>query len=55
MEEFWAEGDKEREMNLEIGALNDRNRVMVPKGQVGFINFIDKPLRRGRVACCPCL
>ena len=44
IEEFWEEGDKERELGLEIGMLNDRHKVVVPKSQVGFINFVTLPL-----------
>lgn len=44
IEEFWEEGDKERSLGLEIGMLNDRHKVVVPKSQVGFINFVTLPL-----------
>eukprot|EP00039_Didymoeca_costata_P012973 m.190192 g.190192 ORF g.190192 m.190192 type:complete len:648 (+) comp15638_c0_seq9:126-2069(+) len=44
MEEFWAEGDKELELGLEIGALNNRNVIEVPKAQIGFLNYITIPL-----------
>lgn len=44
MEEFYQEGDEERRLGLTIGALNDREKVFVPKAQVGFINFITLPL-----------
>lgn len=29
---------------MEVGALNDRHAVVIPKAQVGFINFIALPL-----------
>lgn len=44
MEEFYGEGDAERKLGLELGALNDREKLVVPKSQVGFINFIALPL-----------
>ena len=44
MEEFFAEGDREGQLGLEVGALNDREKVIIPKAQVGFINFIALPL-----------
>ena len=36
-EEFWLQGDKERQMNLNISFLCDRDTTNVPKSQVGFI------------------
>eukprot|EP00051_Salpingoeca_urceolata_P015892 m.208236 g.208236 ORF g.208236 m.208236 type:complete len:247 (-) comp18528_c0_seq7:269-1009(-) len=39
-------GDEERRLGLELGALNDRSNVVVPKSQVGFISFITMPLWR---------
>eukprot|EP00047_Mylnosiga_fluctuans_P017941 m.65637 g.65637 ORF g.65637 m.65637 type:complete len:802 (-) comp7344_c0_seq1:118-2523(-) len=42
--EFLNEGDDERRMNLEVGAMNDRKSMVIPKAQIGFINFIAKPL-----------
>eukprot|EP00037_Helgoeca_nana_P031032 m.391492 g.391492 ORF g.391492 m.391492 type:complete len:669 (+) comp28316_c0_seq11:5319-7325(+) len=44
MEEFCAEGDEERRQGLPLGPLNDRETMDIPKGQVGFINFIALPL-----------
>ena len=44
MDEFCEEGDEERRLGLEVGPLNDRETLNVPKGQVGFINFIALPL-----------
>lgn len=44
MTEFWFEGDEERRLELEVGTLNDRRTSVVPKAQVGFINFVALPL-----------
>ena len=44
LDEFFAEGDDEKAMGLDVGAMNDREKVVIPKAQVGFINFITKPL-----------
>ena len=44
LDEFFAEGDDEKAMGLDVGAMNDREKVVIPKAQVGFINFIIKPL-----------
>ena len=44
--EFWAQGDHERSLGLEVSPLCDRTSGMasVPQGQIGFINFIVRPL-----------
>ena len=35
--EFWKQGDSEREKNLTISFLCDRNNVDIPSSQVGFL------------------
>ncbi|CAE8612401.1 unnamed protein product, partial [Polarella glacialis] len=44
--EFWAQGDEERRLGLEVSPLCDRAGGMaaVPQGQLGFISFIVRPL-----------
>jgi len=37
MEEFYEEGDEEKMLGLDLGALNDRETVVVPKAQVGTV------------------
>ena len=44
MEEFFKQGDKEREMGLDISPLCDRNTTQVPQSQIGFIDYIVVPL-----------
>jgi cAMP-specific phosphodiesterase 4 len=45
VEEFYCQGDKERELDLPIGAINDRkNPIPEAKFQVGFISAIVLPL-----------
>jgi len=44
MEEFWRQGDKERDLKLEISPMCDRRIASVEKHQVGFIEFIVHPL-----------
>jgi cAMP-specific phosphodiesterase 4 len=44
MEEFWRQGDKERDLGLEISPMCDRRVASVEKHQVGFIEFIVHPL-----------
>jgi hypothetical protein len=44
-EEFWRQGDREKELGLAISSpLNDRANTNKPQGQVGFYNFICLPL-----------
>eukprot|EP00040_Diaphanoeca_grandis_P012522 m.63503 g.63503 ORF g.63503 m.63503 type:complete len:872 (-) comp23292_c0_seq1:210-2825(-) len=44
LEEFFEEGDAERELGLPLGALNDRNGVVAAKSQVGFLTYVVSPL-----------
>jgi len=44
--EFWAQGDEEKRLGLPLSPLCDREAEQwaVPKGQLGFINFVVLPL-----------
>mmetsp|Transcript_56398 Transcript_56398/g.123226 ORF Transcript_56398/g.123226 Transcript_56398/m.123226 type:complete len:592 (-) Transcript_56398:175-1950(-) len=44
-EEFWSQGDEEKVLGLDISPMCDRESGMksVPKGQMGFINFVIAP------------
>jgi hypothetical protein len=42
-EEFWRQGDLEKEKNLPVSFLCDRNTADVPKSQIGFIKGIIIP------------
>jgi len=42
-EEFWLQGDKEKSLGINVSYLCDRNKVNVPKDQVGFINGVILP------------
>lgn len=44
MEEFFRQGDKEKELGLPVGGLHDRDTTNIPKSQMGFIDFIVLPL-----------
>ncbi|XP_030636157.1 cAMP-specific 3',5'-cyclic phosphodiesterase 4C-like [Chanos chanos] len=44
MEEFFRQGDKERERGMEISAMCDKHTASVEKSQVGFIDYIVLPL-----------
>lgn len=41
--EFFAQGDKEKEMGLDITMMCDRNTTNVGGSQVGFIDFVVLP------------
>jgi len=43
-EEFFAQGDKEKELNLEPSFLMDREKPGVTKTQVGFFDYVALPL-----------
>ena len=42
-EEFFVQGDKEKELHLPVGDLNDRANINLAKSQIGFIDFIVLP------------
>jgi hypothetical protein len=44
LDEFFQQGDKEKEMGLPVGMLNDRDKVNRPGSQHGFITFLVSPL-----------
>jgi len=44
LDEFFAQGDKERELGVPVQFLNDRAKVSRPNSQVGFIEFVIAPL-----------
>ncbi|KFO77627.1 cAMP-specific 3',5'-cyclic phosphodiesterase 4D, partial [Cuculus canorus] len=44
MEEFFHQGDREREKGMEISPMCDKHTASVEKSQVGFIDFIAHPL-----------
>merc|ERR1719495_344915 len=43
MNEFFGQGDRERELGLQISNLCDRKTVEIPTAQLGFINFVVRP------------
>ena len=53
--EFWMQGDKEKQMNLPVSFLCDRNNTDVPKSQVGFIGGIIIPTFKNLVTMFPTL
>lgn len=43
LDEFFAQGDKEKEMKLPISPNCNRDETKKPESQIGFINFVVKP------------
>ncbi|XP_076822674.1 uncharacterized protein LOC143469028 isoform X1 [Clavelina lepadiformis] len=41
--EFFEQGDKERELQLQLSPLCDRNSTMVAQSQISFIDYVIKP------------
>ena len=44
MEEFFQQGDRERKLDMEISPMCDRSNSAIEKTQVGFIDFVIRPL-----------
>jgi len=55
MEEFWHQGDVEKELRLPVSFLCDRVDAFVGKGQIGFIQAIIVPSVTSLVTMCPSL
>lgn len=55
IEEFFAQGDLEREAAIPVQMLNDRNKVSPPNAQVGFIEFVIAPMAEGMINLFPTL
>jgi len=51
--EFFSQGDKEYQLDLQVQALNDRQKVNKPYSQVGFIEFFVAPLALAMVRLIP--
>jgi len=43
MNEYFGQGDRERELGLKISNLCDRKTVEIPTAQLGFLNFVVRP------------
>merc|ERR1719163_1783395 len=44
LDEFFLQGDKEKELGITVQPLNDRDKVNRPYSQIGFIEFLVSPL-----------
>ncbi|KAJ8019550.1 Calcium/calmodulin-dependent 3',5'-cyclic nucleotide phosphodiesterase 1C [Holothuria leucospilota] len=43
MQEFFRQGDRERDLGIAISPLCDRNTTLIAESQIGFIDFIVEP------------
>lgn len=43
LEEFFCQGDQERELGIPFSPLCDRNNTLVAQSQIGFIEYIVEP------------
>eukprot|EP00927_Polykrikos_kofoidii_P047648 TRINITY_DN41918_c0_g1_i1.p1 TRINITY_DN41918_c0_g1~~TRINITY_DN41918_c0_g1_i1.p1 ORF type:complete len:1162 (-),score=190.73 TRINITY_DN41918_c0_g1_i1:49-3534(-) len=55
LQEFFAQGDKEKLAGIPVGMLNDREKVNRPNSQIGFIEFIITPFAEAIVQLLPTL
>lgn len=53
LDEFFSQGDEEKQLGMPIGMLNDRDTVDRPGSQHGFINFLVAPLVANSVKLFP--
>lgn len=44
MEEFFRQGDREKQLQLDVSPMCDRDTARVASSQVGFIDFVVRPL-----------
>jgi len=44
MEEFFQQGDLEKQRQITVSAMMDRTTANIPKVQIGFCDFVVKPL-----------
>jgi hypothetical protein len=51
--EFFAQGDAEKEAGIPIGFLNDRDKVNVPFSQIGFVEFFIAPMVEAMIRIFP--
>jgi len=52
-EEMWLQGDVEKQRNMKVSFLMDRDKPGVTKSQPGFVDFVVRPLFETWVACFP--
>eukprot|EP00928_Gymnodinium_smaydae_P017078 TRINITY_DN16505_c0_g2_i3.p1 TRINITY_DN16505_c0_g2~~TRINITY_DN16505_c0_g2_i3.p1 ORF type:complete len:649 (-),score=154.73 TRINITY_DN16505_c0_g2_i3:117-2063(-) len=55
LDEFFDQGDKERQLGIPVQMLNDRTKVCKPFSQIGFGEFMIAPLEAAKTALFPSL
>jgi len=53
IDEFFAQGDSEKQLGIPVGMLNDRDKVNRPNSQIGFIEFMIAPYVEALVLIFP--
>lgn len=53
LDEFFAQGDSEKELGIPVGMLNDREKVNRANSQIGFIEFMLAPYVEAMVSIFP--
>eukprot|EP00931_Biecheleriopsis_adriatica_P017875 TRINITY_DN12675_c0_g1_i1.p1 TRINITY_DN12675_c0_g1~~TRINITY_DN12675_c0_g1_i1.p1 ORF type:complete len:925 (+),score=208.56 TRINITY_DN12675_c0_g1_i1:81-2777(+) len=53
LEEFFAQGDQEKEMGIPVQFLNDRDKLNKPNSQIGFIEFMIAPFYVAQIRLWP--
>merc|ERR1719321_1390943 len=53
LDEYFAQGDLEKQVNIPVGMLNDRDKVNIPQSQIGFVEFMIAPLTEAVVHVFP--
>merc|ERR1719321_2621210 len=53
LDEYFAQGDLEKQANIPVGMLNDRDKVNIPQSQIGFVEFMIAPLTEAVVHVFP--
>lgn len=55
LDEFFAQGDREKELGIPVQVLNDRDKVSRPNSQIGFIEFVIAGMAESMVNLFPTL
>jgi len=53
LEEFFAQGDQEKELGIPVQFLNDRDKLNRPNSQIGFIEFMIAPFFAAQIRLWP--
>merc|ERR1712048_173978 len=55
LEEFFAQGDREKSLGIPVQFLNDREKLNQANSQIGFIEFMIAPLFTAQISLWPAL